>query len=170
MVPQRTAPQRPISGVRPAVPCNTTENVGVPHNTGTSGCSTVGRIGRVGMKAIQDLWRRRVRVTGVVEQVAVGSPDEMAAIYEDYGRLVHRRCLATLGDEQAAEDATQDVFLLALSNFEQIQHDVVRGLLDIARTISYERRRRPAREVSLADPGQHRNGSGADDPAEIAER
>jgi len=122
------------------------------------------------MKAIQDLWRRRVRVTGVVEQVAVGSPADMAAIYEDYWHLVHRRCLATLRDEQAAEDATQDVFLIALSNFEQIQHDVVRGLLDIARTISYERRHRPSREVTQAAP-QQLNGNGHhDDPAEIAAR
>jgi DNA-directed RNA polymerase specialized sigma24 family protein len=123
------------------------------------------------MSVIQHLWRgRRVRVAGALDQVAVDRPDDMAAIYQQYWELVYKRCLATLGNEQAAEDATQDVFLLALSNFEQVQHDVVRGLLDIARTISYERRRRPAREVSLANPGQHSNGSGADDPAEIAER
>jgi DNA-directed RNA polymerase specialized sigma24 family protein len=121
------------------------------------------------MSVIQHLWRgRRVRVAGAVDQVAVDCPADMAAIYLEYWDLVHRRCLATLGDEQAAEDATQDVFLLALSNFEQVQHDVVRGLLDMARTISYERRRRPAREVFLPNP-PHRNGH-HDDPAEIAER
>jgi RNA polymerase sigma factor (sigma-70 family) len=121
------------------------------------------------MSVIQHLWRgRRVRVAGALDQVAVDCPDDMAAIYQQYWELVYRRCLATLGDEQAAEDATQDVFLLALDNFEQVQHDIVRGLLDIARSISYERRRRPAREVSLADPPRHLNGG--DDPAEIAER
>src|SRR5258706_12601414 len=110
------------------------------------------------MSVIQHLWRgRRVRVAGALDQVAVDRPDDMAAIYQQYWELVYKRCLATLGNEQAAEDATQDVFLLALSNFEQVQHDVVRGLLDIARTISYERRRRPAREVSLADPGPPRH-------------
>ena len=121
------------------------------------------------MSVIEHLWRgRRVRVAGAVEQVAVDCPDDLAAIYQQYWDLVYRRCLATLGDEQAAEDATQDVFLLALSNFEQVQHDIVRGLLDAARTISYERRRRPAREVTLPHP-PHRNGH-HDDPAEIAER
>jgi DNA-directed RNA polymerase specialized sigma24 family protein len=120
------------------------------------------------MSVIQQLLRgRRVRVAGALDQVAVDCPDDMAAIYQQYWELVYRRCLATLGDAQAAEDATQDVFLLALSNFEQVQHDVVRELLDIARTISYERRRRPEREVSL-DPPRHLNGG--DDPAEIAER
>ncbi|HXA29590.1 MAG TPA: sigma-70 family RNA polymerase sigma factor [Candidatus Angelobacter sp.] len=123
------------------------------------------------MSVIQHLWRgRRVRVAGAVEQVAVQRPEDMAAIYQEYRGLVYRRCLGTLGDEQAAEDATQDVFVAGLANFEQVQHDVVRGLLDIARTISYERNRRPAREVSLADPAQHRNGHSHDDPAEIAER
>lgn len=121
------------------------------------------------MSVIQHLWRgRRVRVAGAVEQVRVDRPDDLAAIYQEYWDLVYRRCLATLGDELAAEDATQDVFLHALDNFEQVQDDIVRGLLDMARTISYERRRRPAREVSLPNP-PHRNGH-HDDPAEIAER
>jgi len=121
------------------------------------------------MSVIQHLWRgRRVRVAGAVEQVAVDCPDDLAAIYRDYWDLVYRRCLATLGDDHAAQDATQDVFLMALSNFEEVQHDIVRGLLDMARTISYERRRRPAREVMLPNP-PYTNGH-ADDPAEIAER
>jgi DNA-directed RNA polymerase specialized sigma24 family protein len=121
------------------------------------------------MSVIQHLWReRRVRVAGVVEQVTVDSFDDMAAIYQQYWELVYRRCQATLLDHEAALDATHDVFLIALSNFDQVRDDVVRGLLDIARTISYERRHRPLREISLADPPRPPNGS--DDPAEIAER
>ncbi len=121
------------------------------------------------MSVIEHLWRgRRVRVAGAVDQVAVDCPDDLAAIYQRYWDLVYRRCLATLGDEQAAEDATQDVFLHALANFDQVQHDIVRGLLEIARSISYERRRRPAREVFLPNP-PHLNGN-AEDPADIAER
>jgi RNA polymerase sigma factor (sigma-70 family) len=111
---------------------------------------------------------RRVRVAGVLDDVAVGCREDLAAIYRDYWPLVYKRCQATLLDHEAAQDATQDVFLQALKSFEDIQHDIVRGLLDLARTISYERKRRPTREIPLADPP--RNGSSGDDPAEIAER
>jgi len=117
---------------------------------------------------VHHLWKgRRVRVAGALDQVAVASPDELAAIYELYWDLVYRRCHATLRDEEAALDTTQDVFLNALKSFEDIRHDIVRGLMDLARTLSYERRRRPAREVTLAHP---RSAERADDPAEIAER
>ncbi len=94
--------------------------------------------------------------------------DDLAAIYRDYWDLVYKRCYATLQDHEAALDATQDVFVQALHSFEDIQHDVVRGLVDLARTISYERKRRPTREVSLAEPP--RSHGRVDDPAEIAER
>lgn len=120
------------------------------------------------MSVVHHLWKgRRVRVAGALDQVAVASPDEMAAIYELYWDLVYRRCYATLQDEEAALDTTQDVFLNALKSFEDIRHDIVRGLMDLARTLAYERRRRPAREVTLAHP---RSAERADDPAEIAER
>jgi DNA-directed RNA polymerase specialized sigma24 family protein len=117
---------------------------------------------------IRNLWKgRRVRVAGVLDQVSVESPDELAAIYADYHQLVYRRCYATLKDHEAALDATQDVFLSALACFEDIRHDIVRGLLDLARTLAYERRRRPAREVPHPAPPLPGD---ADDPAEIAER
>lgn len=121
------------------------------------------------MQVIHQLWKgRRVRVAGVLEQVAVDCPDDLATIYRDYWELVYRRCYATLEDHEAALDATQDVFLQALNSFEDIKGDVVRGLVDLARTISYERKRRPTREVSLAETRPA--DGGADDPAEIAER
>jgi len=120
------------------------------------------------MQVIHQLWKgRRVRVAGVLDQVAVDCPDDLAGIYQQYWELVYRRCYATLKDHEAALDATQDVFVHALHSFEDIQNDVVRGLVDLARTISYERKRRPSREVMLAEPP--RNGHAADDPAEIAE-
>ena len=121
------------------------------------------------MQVIHHLWKgRRVRVAGVLEQIAIECPDDLAAIYRDHWELVYKRCYATLQDHEAALDATQDVFLQGLNSFDQIRHDVLRGLLDLARTISYERKRRPTREVALAEP-LHANGRG-DDPAEIAER
>ena len=124
------------------------------------------------MQVIQHLWRRRrVRTAGVLDRVAVDCPDDLAAIYRDYWELVYRRCQATLRDDEAAMDATQDVFEQALNNFDAIRHDVVRGLMDLARTISYERKRRPTREVSLADLElEGHPAPRIDDPAEIAER
>jgi RNA polymerase sigma factor (sigma-70 family) len=38
---------------------------------------------------------------------------ELEALYQRYGFLVHRRCLAVLNDEAEADDATQEVFLRA---------------------------------------------------------
>jgi len=120
------------------------------------------------MQVIHQLWKgRRVRVAGVLDQVAVDCPDDLAGVYQKYWELVYRRCYATLQDHEAACDAAQDVFVQALHSFEDIQNDVVRGLVDLARTISYERKRRPSREVVLAEPP--RNGHSHDDPAEIAE-
>jgi DNA-directed RNA polymerase specialized sigma24 family protein len=121
------------------------------------------------VQVIHQLWKgRRVRVAGVLDQVAVDCRDDLAAIYRDYWELVYRRCYATLQDHEAALDATQDVFVQALHSFEDIQNDIVRRLVDLARTISYERKRRPTREVALS--GAHHANGGADDPAEIAER
>jgi RNA polymerase sigma factor (sigma-70 family) len=121
------------------------------------------------MTVVHPLWKgRRVRVAGALDQVEVASRDDLAAIYRDYWDLVYRRCYGTLQDREAALDATQDVFVHALNCFEDIRHDIVRGLVDLARTLSYERKRRPAREVSLPNPAGARRA--ADDPTEIAER
>jgi DNA-directed RNA polymerase specialized sigma24 family protein len=133
---------------------------------GPQSIATVGKGIRMAMA--QHLWKgRRVRVAGVLEQVAVRRPEELAEIYGEYFDLVYRRCHATLQDREAALDATQDVFVQALNSFEQVRHDIVRELLDLARTLSYERRRRPAREVPAANPCA---SARAEDPAEIAER
>lgn len=39
------------------------------------------------------------------------SGDEIRAIYEKYGHLIHRRCRTLLRDEAAADDALQEVFI-----------------------------------------------------------
>lgn len=41
-------------------------------------------------------------------------PSAIGALYDAYGPMVFRRCRDILGDEQAALDATQDVFVRAL--------------------------------------------------------
>lgn len=38
----------------------------------------------------------------------------MARLYSEYGYVIHRRCLAYLGDAAAADDAVQEVFVRAL--------------------------------------------------------
>src|SRR5262245_32247471 len=37
--------------------------------------------------------------------------ESLQATYRRWGKLIHRRCLALLGEAAAAEDATQEVFV-----------------------------------------------------------
>lgn len=52
---------------------------------------------------------------------AVSESIEM--LYERYGPLVHRRARALLGDEQAAWDALQEVFMRALKGRDAFRHE-----------------------------------------------
>lgn len=45
---------------------------------------------------------------------------DIDALYKKYGPMVLRRCRAILGDEQAAKDAMQDVFIRLLRNKERL--------------------------------------------------
>jgi RNA polymerase sigma-70 factor, ECF subfamily len=46
--------------------------------------------------------------------VSSDAPESIERLYERYGPLVHRRARSILGDEQAAWDALQEVFVRAL--------------------------------------------------------
>lgn len=46
-----------------------------------------------------------------MKRIAGGSQKALRALYGRYGRLVHGMALRVLGDESAAEEVTQDVFL-----------------------------------------------------------
>ena len=45
------------------------------------------------------------------------------ALFERHGSAIYRRCLAILADAQAAEDATQEVFMRALTHRERFRGD-----------------------------------------------
>lgn len=49
--------------------------------------------------------------------------DTIEQLYERYGPLVHRRARALLGDDQAAWDALQEVFVRALKGRDAFRHE-----------------------------------------------
>lgn len=45
---------------------------------------------------------------------------DVAAFYDRYASMVHRRCLRLLGDEESARDAVQEVFVKVLRHQERL--------------------------------------------------
>ncbi len=45
--------------------------------------------------------------------------ERIAALYREYGRVIYRRCLKLLRDQERARDATQDVFLKLVRNLSK---------------------------------------------------
>lgn len=60
---------------------------------------------------------------GVVSKASVTSTRAAADLYQRYGALVLRRARALLDDEQAARDATHDVFVKVLSSLDAFRHE-----------------------------------------------
>lgn len=54
---------------------------------------------------------------------ALSQRERIAALYERYGRLVDSRCRFLLRDADAAQDATQEVFVKIMRNLEQFRGD-----------------------------------------------
>ncbi len=54
------------------------------------------------------------KTNNVVPFLFRGPSIDVEALYRRYGPMVLRRCRAILGDEESAQDATQDVFVLLL--------------------------------------------------------
>src|SRR5512137_679799 len=54
------------------------------------------------------------KTSNVVPFLFDGPEIDVEALYRRYGPMVLRRCRAILGDEESAQDATQDVFVLLL--------------------------------------------------------
>jgi RNA polymerase sigma-70 factor (ECF subfamily) len=47
--------------------------------------------------------------------------DAAARLYRDYGPAVYRRCLRLLRNREAAQDATQEVFMRLIRNLERLE-------------------------------------------------
>jgi RNA polymerase sigma factor (sigma-70 family) len=60
---------------------------------------------------------------GVVSKAFVTATPAAAELYQRYGALVLRRARALLGEEQAARDATHDVFVKVLSTLDTFRHE-----------------------------------------------
>jgi len=65
----------------------------------------------------------------MVLQERQGAAIDIEAFYTRYGPMVLRRCRRLLGDEQAAYDAMQEVFLKVLSYRERLSGDYPSALL-----------------------------------------
>ena len=77
---------------------------------------------------------------------------DWAALYDRYGYLVHRRCLALLGDRADADDALQEVFL-RVKKYAHTKRagPVLAWLYTIAMNCALDTRRRQRREEPTED-------------------
>lgn len=112
---------------------------------------------------------------------AAGDPDALRMSYDRYGALVYTFCRRTLYSSSDAEDASQQVFLIAWQRrdrFDPERGSLAGWLIGIARNIVRETQRRRARLhgrrdrlVEAARSGTDRGSMSADlDPDAIADR
>ncbi|MCB9740128.1 MAG: sigma-70 family RNA polymerase sigma factor [Deltaproteobacteria bacterium] len=77
---------------------------------------------------------------------------DTAALYQDYGPMVLRRCRRLLGDEQAALDAMQDTFVQVLRREDQLDGDAPSSLLwRVATNVCLNRLRSQRRRPEVPD-------------------
>ncbi|MGH7705018.1 MAG: RNA polymerase sigma factor [Candidatus Dormibacteria bacterium] len=82
------------------------------------------------------------------------APTEFEQVYREYGAMVHRYCLARLGDANAAEDAAAQTFEAAFRAYERVRprrETVYFWLLKIARNAVIDEIRRQSRLRRLTD-------------------
>lgn len=79
--------------------------------------------------------------------VRLGDTQEL---YRRYGRAIHSRCRRLLGDDEAAKDAVQEVFLRAFSHAERFRGDAspFTWLYCIATTYCLQQLRNRARRTA----------------------
>jgi RNA polymerase sigma factor (sigma-70 family) len=86
---------------------------------------------------------------------------EMARLYIDYGYVLFRRCFAYLGNEAAAQDAVQDVFVRALSAANTFRGDssprtwLCRIADNLCLDMLRRQRRHRVRPIDDSDSGVH---------------
>jgi RNA polymerase sigma-70 factor (ECF subfamily) len=96
------------------------------------------------------------------------APAQLACSFEEiyrlHGTVIHRFCLSQLQDPHLAEDATSDVFAIALGSFRQMDDDGghLYWLLAIARRVVAGHRRGRLRQQSLSLRARHATASQQD--------
>ncbi|HOR00027.1 MAG TPA: sigma-70 family RNA polymerase sigma factor [Anaerolineae bacterium] len=97
---------------------------------------------------------------------ACSDPLAFTPLYQRYLNLIYRFCYARLGDRQAAEDATGEVFLKAFANRHHFQGGVFAAwLYTIARNtvIDHARQRHPVEPLDAARTPSQRAADGLDE-------
>ena len=72
------------------------------------------------VRSEQETGRTRTRRHGVGQR-STGDPHAFGALYERYLKQIYRYCYVRLGNREAAEDATSEVFLKALRGLDNTE-------------------------------------------------
>lgn len=81
--------------------------------------------------------------------------EEAARLYREYGPAVYRRCLRLLGNRDAAQDATQEVFVKLVRELKSIrerEHQLLPWLYRVATNHCLNLRRNTRRRGEMLDP------------------
>ncbi len=105
-------------------------------------------------------FRRRLSVYRVVTPIRGWlQAADLGRLYQKYGYLVHRRCLAILQNRSDADDVLQEVFL-RVQRFGNSREPTLQWLYAIAANASFDYLRRRHREERLAEvPAPAVNGA-----------
>jgi RNA polymerase sigma-70 factor (ECF subfamily) len=113
----------------------------------------------------------------LLDLIARGNQQAVRALYGRYGRLVHGMALQVLGDESAAEEVTQDVFLRVwekAGTYHAEKAKVSTWLMRVARNraidVARQRGTASSRTATAWDELESVADTGAPDPAEGASR
>lgn len=106
--------------------------------------------------------------TDLVERAAAGDKEAFGALFERYQHLVYRFARAMIGSSDAAEDVTQEVFVVLIRELHRYRPEramLSTYLYGIARNVSRDRLRRDRRLLSFLTRGVMLTAGGeADDP------
>ena len=114
----------------------------------------------------------------LIERMAAGDGDALAALYDDTAPLVHGLALRILGDRSAAEEATADAYVQAwqqAARYERGRGGPLAWLLMLARSRALDRRRSGALARAASEPEDAAAEvpaptAGPEENAEVAER
>jgi len=96
--------------------------------------------------------------------------DALTKLYEQYGYLVHRRCLALVRNPADAEDALQETFLRVRRYGTQPTGSTLAWLYTIASNVCFDLMSKKKREEPTADEVMERNDLRADGTPDDGDR